>query len=248
MKYLDTDTLDGVDSETFQTRQPYPFVNPQGCMTDAAFQTLVASLPDAAQFEGSFGVERKYGQASHDRYVLEYVDGIDLPKPWQEFVDELKSDRYRDFIARMLGRRNFRLRFHWHYAPNGGVVSPHCDSVGKLGSHIFYMNTPDDWDPSWGGETLILDDQGRFDVESSPDFDDFDSAIAAETTDNRSLIFGRRNKSWHGVRPIVCPEGAMRKVFIVVFEDASPRKMFVKRVRRLLTGKPLVTEKERAMY
>jgi hypothetical protein len=40
-------------------------------------------------------------------------------------------------------------------------VSPHCDSPKKLGSHIFYLNTKEDWDPSWGGETLILDDGGR---------------------------------------------------------------------------------------
>jgi hypothetical protein len=110
------------------------------------------------------------------------------------------------------------------------------------------MNTRKDWDPAWGGETVILDDGGRFDLESSPAFEDFDRAHRAETMDNRSILFGRRGNSWHGVRPIECPEGALRKVFIVVFEDTHPRRMLLKRVRRLLTGRPLVTEKERAMY
>jgi hypothetical protein len=37
-------------------------------------------------------------------------------------------------------------------------------------------------------------------------------------------------------------------VFIVVYEDVDPRKLFVKKVKRFLKGKPLVTERERAMY
>ena len=110
------------------------------------------------------------------------------------------------------------------------------------------MNDRDEWDPAWGGETVILDDHGRFPAQSNPEFSDFDTAVPAETMDNRSLIFGRRGNSWHGVREIQCPEGALRKVFIVVFEDADAKRMLVKRVKRLVKGKPLVTEKERAMY
>ena len=51
------------------------------------------------------------------------------------------------------------------------TCSPHCDAVWKLGSHIFYFN--EDWNPGWGGETLVLDDGGRFSRRSAPDFDDF---------------------------------------------------------------------------
>ena len=97
-------------------------------------------------------------------------------------------------------------------------------------------------------ETVILDDGGRFDLESSPAFEEFDRAYPAQTMGNRSIVFGRRGNSWHGVRAITCPEGAFRRVFIVVYEDFHPRKVLVKRLRRLLRGMPSVTEKERAMY
>jgi hypothetical protein len=50
---------------------------------------------------------------------------------------------------------------HWHYTPAGKSVSPHCDSFNKIGSQIFYFSTPEDWDRSWGGETVILDDKGH---------------------------------------------------------------------------------------
>jgi hypothetical protein len=248
MKYINLDAMHAIDAGAFHNQEPYPWVNPQGFLTDAGFTELLANMPELDKFRPFFDKDRKYGQQRHNRYVLEYVDGVELPSPWQAFVDELKSDEYRDFISRMLGRGHFKFRFHWHYTPNGCVVSPHCDSRGKLGSQIFYMNSHDDWEPGWGGQTVILDDKGRFGLESNPSFEDFDREIVAETMDNRSLIFGRKHNSWHGVHEINCPEGALRKVFIVVFEDVSPRKIIYKRLNRLLKGKPMVTDKERAMY
>ncbi len=247
MSYLNHDFMNRFDPRTFREADPYPWMNPEGMLTDAGYRELVENMPDMSLFTPSFGVQRKYGQQSHERYILEYVDGLDLPTCWQAFVDELRGDVYRQFITDLLGRGQFRFRFHWHYTPRACSVSPHCDARGKLGSQIFYLND-DDWDTAWGGETVILDDKGRFSAQSSPAWEDFDTAVPAETAGNRSLIFGRRGNSWHGVRELTCPEGAYRQVFIVVFEDYRPGKMFLKRAKRLLKGKPLVTEKERAMY
>ena len=108
-------------------------------------------------------------------------------------------------------------------------MSPHCDSERKLGSHIFYFNTAQDWNPSWGGETLILDDGGRFKRESAPHFDNFERAIPSQALGNYSLLFARKGHSWHGVREIHCPEGYLRKVFIVVINRCT----LVDRLRRI---------------
>lgn len=248
MKYLNTECIERIEADTFKARHPFPWTNPQGFLTREGYEALLANMPDIETFTPFFGKKRKHGQQSHERYVLEYTDDVVLPEPWKAFVEELKGDRYRKLVRQLLGQSHVRLRFHWHYTPNGCSVSPHCDSRGKLGSQIFYMNSAEDWQPEWGGETVILNDNGRFEAQSSPAFEDFDEEFPAETEDNRSLIFGRRGNSWHGVHEIRCPEGAYRKVFIVVFEDVNPRKIFMKRVMRLVKGKPLVTEKERAMY
>ena len=69
---------------------------------------------------------------------------------------------------------------------------------------------------------VILDDKGRFSAQSSPAWEDFDTALPAKTAGNRSLIFMQTGNSWHGVRPIQCPEGELRKVFIVVANRAGP--------------------------
>jgi len=246
--YLNSDVLDAIDPAGFQLQEPFPWINPQYFVTPDRYHELLQSLPDVARFTPFFGKQRKHGQASHDRYILDYERGMDIAQPWREFVEELSSERYRDFICRLLDVSHVRFRFHWHFTPNGCVVSPHCDSRGKIGSQIFYLNTADDWDWSWGGETVILDDGGRIPPDNAPAFADFDAEFVAQTRDNRSILFGRRGNSWHGVRPINCPENCYRKVFIVVFEEYRPLRMAMKKTRRLLTGSQLVTEKERLMY
>ena len=128
-----------------------------------------------------------------------------------------------------------KLNFHWHYTPTGCSVSPHCDSVYKLGTHIFYFNTEQDWDSSWGGETLLLDDGERFDYRSAHDFDEFEKQIPSIASGNRSLIFSRTDRSWHGVREVRCPPGRYRKVFIVVINSNT----LVHRFKRFRKGRGL---------
>ena len=233
MQYLDSERLETIDAKAFQACRPYPWVNPAGLLSAAGYQRLLETLPDVSQFTPTFGVIRKHGQLGHDRYALEYHKDLTVAAPWHEFVRELRSPPYMRFLRRMLGRRFFGFSLHWHYAPNGCSISPHCDSNTKFGSHIFYFNTTADWEPAWGGQTVILDDKGRLSRQSAPKFEDFDRVITAETLGNRSLLFMRREQSWHGMREIHCPEHAMRRVFIVVVTDLlrlAPRDL----VRRLL--------------
>lgn len=232
VQYLDETALNGLDARAFRERRPYPWWNVAGALKEEAFQRLRADLPPVAMFQKVFGKARRYGQQSHDRYALEYEPGLKLPPSWQAFIDELQGPVYRAWLARMMGTDAFDLQFHWHYTPAGASVSPHCDAKRKLGSHIFYFNTEDDWDPAWGGGTVILDDGGRFSPRSAPSFEDFESVEPAESLGNRSLLFMRNGNSWHGVRELRCPPGALRKVFIVVIERAT----LGMRLRRLLAA------------
>ncbi|MFQ5633751.1 MAG: hypothetical protein ACE5G3_00280 [Gammaproteobacteria bacterium] len=220
MQYLDLERLDALDEQEFANTKPYPFVNPAGLLTDEGYACLVENEVDVSVMTPSFGRKRSHGQYSHDRYVLEYQPDLDVvPTAWKEFIAELHGPHYTRFIRRMYRCRNFRLNMHWHYAPNGCAVSPHCDAAHKRGSHIFYLNTREDWDPAWGGATLILDDHGRAKANSAPAFEDFDRIVAGECIGNYSTLFERRDRSWHGVRELKCPDGRLRKVFIVVINQ-----------------------------
>jgi hypothetical protein len=233
VKYLDPERLQSIDSVEFRTRDPYPWVNPERLLTEEGYQRLRADLPSVDRMTSSFGRQRKHGQASHDRYILEWEDELDVPQSWKDFVAELSGDVYRTFLRRMIGSDGFELLFHWHYTPHGCSVSPHCDASHKLGSHIFYFNS-DDWDPAWGGETVVLDDGQRFDRRLAPEFGEFDQEIATDVLGNRSFLFIRRKNSWHGVRPLQCPADRMRHVFIVVIHRVSR----VDRARRLVGLRP----------
>lgn len=218
MSYLDYARLESFDVRAFQVTRPYPVLNPEGLLTEYGYHRLLATLPPVEMMHPSFGKKRRHGQSPHDRWILEYRSRLAVSGAWHDFIAELQGARYRRWLGTMLGRRVFRLGFHWHYAPTGASVSPHCDSARKLASHIFYMNDSD-WDPAWGGQTVVLDDGGMLSSRSAPAWEQFKSAMATVAVGNRSLLMTRRGDSWHGVRPLECPEGRMRKVFIVVVND-----------------------------
>ena len=222
MSFLDTERLVQIagDSAAFLGRKPFPYASLQGVIRDEGFRRLCAELPSLELFQAQFGVARSYGQKSHDRYALQYQPGLDseLSPSWREFIQELHAQPYRDFLCRTYGlgaRERFVLSMHWHFAPNGASVSPLTDARHKIGSHIFYLNTPEDWDASWGGQTLVLDDGGRLSAHARH-VESLKKVAASEILGNRSFMFKRTEHSWHSVDPIVCPPAHMRKVFIVV--------------------------------
>lgn len=232
-RYLDFDKLEAIDPVAFRATQPYPYANPYGLLTDEGYRRLLDDMPDISLFEKIFGYRRLGGQDPHDRYSLEWTPDTPVPEPWQEFIAELRSDRYRRAVARLMGGKKVEFRFHWHYTPNGCSVSPHTDSKREHGSHLFYFNADGEWDPSWGGETLVLDDGGRLDFRTAPGYEDFVAEIPAKSIGNYSLMFERTDRAWHAVREIHCPEDRMRRLFIVV---VSPDNLFWK-IRDRVVGK-----------
>ena len=238
MEYLNYPLLESIDPAEYQRTRPYPWIGLERALTDEGYRALLASLPPVERFDKDFGYQRKHGQQSHDRFTLEWSPERDaeLPKPWVELIHELLGDRYREIVCGLYDAAACQFRFHWHYTPRGCSVSPHCDSPRKLGSHIFYFNTAEDWDPAWGGETVILDDGGRLSPRSAPEFGAFERTIRAQSLGNRSLIFSRKPHGWHGVEEIRCPEGGLRKVFIAVINKASPSTRFLRLLHRAVAG------------
>jgi hypothetical protein len=234
VEYLNYAMLEAIDPVAYRAAKPYPWIGVADALTDAGYRELLRTLPTVDRFEKEFGYARKHGQQSHDRYALEWHPDRerDLPAPWVELIHECLAPRYREIVCRLYEAPACRFRFHWHYTPRGCSVSPHCDSPKKLGSHIFYFNTADDWEESWGGETVILDDGGRLHRHSAPAFSDFAGKIRAESRGNRSLIFSSGAHGWHGVEPVSCPEDRLRKVFIAVINKASPSTRFLRTLHR----------------
>ncbi len=221
MKYLNAENLKSFEPAAFRNQLPFPWANPSGLVSRDGMRELRDNLPDLSLFKKSFDKPRKFGQKSHDRYSLKYHDGLQVPEPWQAFIEELRGDEYARFLRATLGARNFNLSFFWFFTPSGCSVSPHCDHANKIGAHLFYLNSETDWEPGWGGETLILEPEKKLKRASAPEFKDFSTITAGATSGTHSLLFKRTRNSWHGVREIDCPEGYMRKVFMVSIQHTN---------------------------
>jgi hypothetical protein len=245
--FIDYDRLRAFDAKAFEATTPFPWHNMLGFLTPRAFQELFAAFPTLELFERHDNLARKHGQRPHNRYYLAYESSIyhrkdatgvvrqaQLPAAWQRFMDELRSSReYHDFIRRAIGIPSFTLRCAWHVGSRGSEVSPHLDATKKLGTHILYFNTSAEWNPDWGGETLVLG--GRRTQAMNPDFGDFETCEAARIVDNRSFLFKNTPQAWHGVSALTCPAGSYRRLFNIIFEVPANRG-FIDRVRELLNA------------
>lgn len=242
MKFLDSSTLQAIDAAAYRHQRPFPWIDPAGLLRDEAFAALVADLPDISQFKKAFGHQRRFGQTSHDCYSLKYRPGLEIPEPWQAFIDEWHGPEYRAFLSRMLGHRAMRLDFLWFYTPSGCSVSPHCDQKDRLGAQIFYLNTDRDWKRDRGGETLILGASRRIPYRSAPGFEDFEMVVASDGMNNRSLLFSRSNRSWRGVRMIDCPDGHQRRIFLVTVKRVSAAERLARHVGGLFPERSSLAE------
>lgn len=231
--------MEAFPTTRFTGQQPFPWFNFQGVLTPGAFRELYEGFPPLSKFEQHVGIDRGNGQRPHDRYYLAYERTIykdlerdegagsiryeELSPVWQRFMDELETgEAYRSFICRLLDIPDFRARYAWHVGVTDSEVSPHRDADSKLGTHIFYFNTQDDWDEAWGGATLVL--SGKKVPQMNPDFSDFASEVAGKITDNHSFLFKNTEDSWHGVRKLTCPPGKYRRLFNVIIEAPRAEK------------------------
>ena len=183
MGYLDLGVLADLSGEAFRQQRPYPWVNIPNTLTADGFVRLRAALPDASRFERILYPKTPYGGVGHDRLSLHYQRKMPIGDTWEEFLAELRGPAYASFIRRMYGipqSQRMLLTFEWYYAWQGCAVSPHCDARRKLGTHIFYFNTEEEWDPAWGGQILIMDDDGKRDRHSGPDFKDLKIAASLD--------------------------------------------------------------------
>ena len=219
MAYINYGNLEAVSSAAFQAQKPYPWAHMRDTLTPEGWNKLREALPDISDFQMMIGVKRSFGQAPHNRGILHYREGMACAQPWKEFIDELRGPAYQAFLRRTLGLKASQkiiLTMEWYYAWQGCSVSPHCDARRKIATHIFFFADDEDWPRAWGGDILILDDEGRFKAHSAPKFDELKVAASLDLRKNGSLLFERTEHSWHGVLPLQSPRSDVyRKLFIV---------------------------------
>ena len=81
MEYLNRKVLDSLSAETFQKAQPYPYIHIDDSLAAEGYERLRATPPGVEIFDKHVGMKRGHGQAPHNRYMLHYKAGLELPAP-----------------------------------------------------------------------------------------------------------------------------------------------------------------------
>jgi hypothetical protein len=226
-----TDDLGNIDDK-FYWREFSNF------LTEDFYSALIRDYPPISLFEKHVGIDRGPARP-HDRYYLSlgsskyHRDGSTssqaasnqlgsvelegLPAVWQLFIEKLRGPEYRKFIGKILKKRRFDMRFAWHMGFSGAEICPHLDNKLKLGTQIFYFNSVSDWNPDWGGQTVLLSGLQKKSI--CPEFEDFSHFQEISNVGNNSLFFRNSPTAWHGVRPLECPPGNFRKIFTVIYDS-----------------------------
>ena len=177
------------------------------------YRGLLKHFPSDDLFKDEFPEERKHGQRPHCRrffcigetqsskYFDEYlIDPVRLSPIWQNFIMTLSNSLdYRRFIKTALDVKDFKIRFDFHRTRGGLDVSPHVDSVGKIGSHLFYFMS-EDWTERDGGKTIFY--RGKKVDRMNPEPEDFEDYITTSVIGNRSCLFKNVEDGWHGVTQV----------------------------------------------
>lgn len=227
--FLNYELMDLFDKSLFTDNKPFPHYCFGGLQRQDAFEMLVENFPQIGILKEEKNSPRKYSQRSHDRFYAccqnTHVTGLlaqfalqinELPKIWQDYINSMYSDKiYKEFISDLFRTDKFVMRFDWHMTPRENDVSPHIDSVGKVGTHIFYYMTDANWNNNWGGETLVLDDKKT--KKMNPEVSDFGAIRKSEILNNKSFLFQNTTNAWHAVDKITCPENIYRRMSSIIF-------------------------------
>lgn len=153
---------------------------------------LAATFPTARFHEAvSTREDKQYRMFVRE---LSTAESRDLPRPWAEFVAELRSPTYADAVSSVIGRplgaAILELRL-WRYTP-GCRLGPHVDKPEKLVTQMFYFQPLED--SVAGGDLRIL---------GSPSEDHVHAAL--RPANGASAILVRSPASWHSVAEVTGP-------------------------------------------
>lgn len=234
MKYLNTETIAKFDIDGFHSQEGFPYAVINDFLTEEGYALLLHNFPKKEKLNKE-NVPRGDGQGSHDKYYLSEKDCSGKLSPeWEEFLVELQSDTYINFIRKIYNINDeLEVRSDWQMLGNGKSIPPHLDGYGKLSIQGIYFNDPKEWKEEYGGGTTALISKNTYKKTDKLDYDSFEKHVTTNPIGNSSIIFSSSHpKAWHSVKPLTCPENSFRRAFFIVVRskklmDESLRKQKV---------------------
>ena len=199
---------------TMQLARPYPVAVYDDIMSEADFEALVSTFPQALSGERRRAAgEGRYNKdfladRHHSSKFLEVIDALPL---WRKFYDEVK-ETFPEQCQKALGPVGFdrskyskvSVAIEFSSLPGeGGGLQPHPDSAKKVATAVYYMEP--DWQDEWGGHFEVLRDLQEREEESLIPWNEVATVETAHMRPRRVVFMQRTPISYHGVRPLKAP-------------------------------------------
>jgi 2OG-Fe(II) oxygenase superfamily len=197
--------------DQYRAAQPFPFFRIDDFLDSTFLDALVASYP-------TYGQARRMGlefDAVNEKLKIQITDSNKFPDPVKRLADELSGQAFLGDIEYITGIPCLLADATFngggmHLSSSSGRLDVHVDFNFNEESALFrrlnillYLNPA--WKDSWGGKIELWDkDVSRCCHSFSPIL-------------NRCIVFETNDISFHGVTPIKCPAGEVRKSFAAYY-------------------------------
>ena len=197
-------------------QSPFQYFNADGALAPAFAEEIYAAYPS---YHEAKAMGREFA-AVNEKLKTQITDWRKFPAPILELHRVLASPEFVARVEQMFGIPNLLADPDLdgggiHETNSGGHLDVHVDfnvipakQWHRRVNLLFYFNK--DWREEYGGYLDLWDPQVKNRVAY------FQPAF------NRVAGFATGSHSWHGVTPVTCPPGMMRRSFAVYYYTTEP--------------------------
>jgi len=193
----------GALGETYASAEPFPHVSLTGVFDPHTLRQINAEFPETAHMGGSFSGEiqgGKFTESDWEKFgprTQEFIAACNSG-PFLKTLEELTgipglvSDPYLSGGGQHQSGQGARLKVHSDFN-----VHPFLNLTRQI-NMLVYLN--EDWDPSWGGQLQLWDQ------------DMSEAVVSVAPNLGQVVIFTTTDTSFHGLPdPIQCPPDRYRR-------------------------------------
>jgi 2OG-Fe(II) oxygenase superfamily len=202
----------------YRSAKPFPFFKIDDFIDESLLDKAVAAYPT---YDEARGLGREFS-AVNEKLKIQVTDSANFPSPVKSLADELSGPGFLSDLEYITGIPNLLPDPTYngggmHLSGSSGRLDVHVDFNFQEDTKLFrrlnilvYLNPV--WEESWGGKIELWDK---------------DVAVCQHSFSpilNRCVVFETSETSFHGVTPIKCPAGHVRKSFAAYYytREAPP--------------------------
>lgn len=203
-------------ADQFQGASPFPHICIDEFLKPEFAAAVSASYPT---YDAAMEMGRSF-KALNESLKVQICEPTRFPEPVKQLHALLSSSDFMAMLEQVTGIPKLLpdpslVGGGMHVMGSGGRLDVHVDFNRHGDQDLFrrlnilvFLN--EDWEEGWGGELELWDSAVR------------ERGHCLLPRLNRCVLFATSEISFHGVRPILCPDGRVRKSFAAYYYTAEP--------------------------